>query len=73
MYEFGIIVLGDRFYLMDLIGLLKRKKKEVEFSVFKWFGVILVFGIRYKEDCGECCVAYCCLCCLVKIFWRVIG
>lgn len=58
---------------MDLIGLLKRKKKEAELSASKWSGVTPAPGIRYKEDCGECCVAYCCPCCLAKTFWRVTG
>ena len=69
----GITVLGDRIYLMDLIMLLKKKKKEVELSSAQWSGVTPAPGIAYKEDCGECCLAYCCPCCLAKVFWRVTG
>ena len=71
--EMGITVLGDRIYLMDLIMLLKKKKKEVELSSAQWSGVTPAPGIAYKEDCGECCLAYCCPCCLAKVFWRVTG
>lgn len=42
-------------------------------SAAKWSGVTPAPGIAYKEDCGECCVAYFCPCCLAKTYWRVTG
>jgi hypothetical protein len=69
----GIQCLGDRLTLMDFITLLKKKKKEAEMSGAQWSGVTPGPGCAYKEDCGECCVAYLCPCCLAKTFWRVTG
>ncbi|CAH3034731.1 unnamed protein product [Porites lobata] len=73
LHELGITCLGDRIYLTELIGLLKKKKREAELSAAKWSGVTPAPGIAYKEDCGECCVAYFCPCCLAKTYWRVTG
>ncbi|XP_031550776.1 uncharacterized protein LOC116288165 isoform X2 [Actinia tenebrosa] len=73
LVEMGIQCLGDRLMLMDFITLLKKKKKEVEMSGAQWSGVTPAPGIAYKEDCGECCVAYFCPCCLAKTYWRVTG
>ena len=73
LHELGITILGDRIYLMELIGLLKKKKKEVELSAAKWSGMTPAPGIAYKEDCGECCLAYFLPCCLAKTYWRVTG
>jgi len=53
--------------------LLKKKKREAELSAAKWSGVTPAPGIAYKEDCGECCLAYLCPCCLAKTYWRVTG
>jgi len=53
--------------------LLKKKKREAELSAAKWSGMTPAPGIAYKEDCGECCVAYFCPCCLAKTYWRVTG
>lgn len=73
LHELGITCLGDRIYLAELIGLLKKKKREAELSAAKWSGVTPAPGIAYKEDCGECCLAYLCPCCLAKTYWRVTG
>ncbi|XP_048581049.1 uncharacterized protein LOC116614205 isoform X2 [Nematostella vectensis] len=73
LVEMGIQCLGDRLKLMDLIQLLKKKKKEAELTTAQWSGVTPSAGCAYKEDCGECCVAYLCPCCLAKTFWRVTG
>ena len=59
--------------LSELVGLLKKKKREVDLSASKWSGVTPAPGIAYKEDCGECCLAYFCPCCLPKTYWRVTG
>lgn len=58
---------------MELVGLLKKKKREADLSAAKWSGVTPAPGLAYKEDCGECCVAYFCPCCLAKTYWRVTG
>ena len=71
--EMGITCLGDRIYLMELIGLLKKKKKEAELNASLWSGVVPAPGLAYKEDCGECCVTTCCPCCVAKTYWRVTG
>lgn len=73
LHELGITCLGDRIYLTELIGLLKKKKREADLSAAKWSGVTPAPGIAYKEDCGECCLAYLCPCCLAKTYWRVTG
>lgn len=73
LHELGISCLGDRIYLTELIGLLKKKKREADLSAAKWSGVTPAPGFAYKEDCGECCLAYFCPCCLAKTYWRVTG
>merc|ERR1711973_23886 len=73
LVEMGISCLGDRIYLMELITLLKRKKKEAELNASLWSGVVPAPGLAYKEDCGECCVTTCFPCCVAKTYWRVTG
>ena len=34
----GVHAIGDRVYLIDMIGLLKKKKKELETSATLWSG-----------------------------------
>ena len=36
--EMGVHAIGDRVYLIDMIGLLKKKKKELETSATLWSG-----------------------------------
>lgn len=36
--EMGVQAIGDRVYMLEMIGLLKKKKKELETTVALWSG-----------------------------------
>ena len=38
MKEMGVNAIGDRVYMLDMILLLKKKKKELESSATLWSG-----------------------------------
>ena len=41
----GVHAIGDRVYLLDMIGLLKKKKKELESTATLWSGETPAPGI----------------------------
>ena len=45
--EMGVQAIGDRVYMLDMIGMLKKKKKELETTASLWSGETPAPG------CGE--------------------
>jgi len=71
--EMGIQAIGDRVFLLDMINLLKKKKKELQTTASLWSGETPVSGIAYSKGLWHCMRKTCCPCCASRTYWKVTG
>lgn len=71
--EMGVQAIGDRVYMLEMIGLLKKKKKELETTVALWSGEMPAPGCANSKNCGHCLRRYLCPCCVSRTYWKVTG
>jgi len=69
--EMGVHAIGDRVYLIDMIGLLKKKKKELETSATLWSGETPATGFAYSKGCCHGIGRILCPCCITRTYWKV--
>jgi len=71
--EMGIQAIGDRVYMLEMIKLLKKKKRELETTAAKWSGETPAGGCEYSKSPFHCFRRYCCPCCHARTYWKVTG
>jgi len=71
--EMGIQAIGDRVFMLDMISMLKKKKKEMQTTASLWSGEMPAAGCAYSKSCGHACRRYLCPCCVSRTYWKVTG
>lgn len=71
--EMGIQAIGDRVYMLEMIKVLKKKKKELETTAALWSGETPAGGCEYSKSIFHCCRRYVCPCCHSRTYWKVTG
>lgn len=71
--EMGIQAIGDRVYMLDMIKLLKKKKKEMETTASLWSGETPNGGCEYSKGIFHCIKRYVCPCCVSRTYWKITG
>jgi len=71
--EMGIQAIGDRVYMLEMIQLLKKKKKELMTTATLWSGETPADGCAYNKNCWHCIRRYLCPCCISRTYWKVTG
>lgn len=71
--EMGIQAIGDRVYMLEMINVLKKKKKELETTAALWSGETPAGGCAYSKSIFHCCRRYVCPCCHARTYWKVTG
>jgi len=71
--EMGIQAIGDRVYMLEMIQLLKKKKRELETTASLWSGETPAEGCAYSKNCWHCVRRYTCPCCVSRVYWKVTG
>uniref|UniRef100_A0A7M5X4L7 SAM domain-containing protein n=1 Tax=Clytia hemisphaerica TaxID=252671 RepID=A0A7M5X4L7_9CNID len=73
LQEMGIQAIGDRVYMLEMVQLLKKKKKELQTTATLWSGETPADGCAYNKNCWHCIRRYTCPCCVSRTYWKVTG
>lgn len=71
--EMGVSAIGDRVYMLEMIGMLKKKKIEQQTTATLWSAETPADGCAYNKNCWHCIRRYTCPCCVSRTYWKVTG